>query len=59
MALFKRLLHRDDPAEEAPCPRCGIPAPVPATECSACGWDLREQFTGEPGSYLPPVSDRA
>ena len=59
MSLFKRLLNRDDGpgAGEAPCPRCGIPAPVAANECSACGWDLREKYTGaEAGSYLPAPS---
>ena len=41
-----RFRHRDEPTEE-PCPRCGIPAPMGAAECSACGWDLNESYHAE------------
>lgn len=51
MTIIDRLLRRET-TTEIPCPRCGIPAPDDATECSACGWDLREAFSGEPGSYV-------
>jgi ribosomal protein L40E len=43
MSLFSRLLHGEpDPPKESVCPGCGIPAPPDATECSVCGYDLRE-----------------
>jgi hypothetical protein len=46
MRLFKR--HRDEETTKAPCPRCGVPVPVEAVECAACGWDTRDR-------YVPPV----
>ncbi len=42
MGLFSHVLHRQ--AEESPCPRCGVPVPHDAQECSACGWDLHEAY---------------
>lgn len=58
MKIVDRLLNRQSPATEAPCPRCGIPAPATANECSACGWDLREAFTGAyAGSHIGTVED--
>ena len=49
IGLLRRLLHREQPPHESPCPHCGVPAPPEVLECSACGWDLRE-------SYHDPVS---
>ena len=47
MGFISRLLHpRDEEPKEASCPRCGAPAPATANDCSACGWDLRESFSG-------------
>lgn len=43
MGMLQRFLHRE-PAQETPCPRCGVPAPAEAVECRACGWDLREAY---------------
>lgn len=51
MTLFDRFLRREAPPEQQ-CPRCGIPAPAEVNVCSACGWDLRESFSGQAGSYL-------
>ena len=48
MNLIQRLLHRE-PEQEIPCPRCGVPAPPHATDCTACGWDLRESYHAPPG----------
>ena len=42
-----KLLKREHPPEETPCPRCGVPAPAAAVECTACGWDLRERYADE------------
>jgi hypothetical protein len=46
MGLMSKLLRQEAPTE-TPCPRCGIPAPADATECTACGWDLRESYHGQ------------
>ena len=47
-----RFLHRDKPTEE-PCPRCGIPTPQNATDCSACGWNLNEAYHADfVGSHI-------
>ena len=43
MRRVRELLHREEP-QETPCPRCGVPAPPGATECSACGWDVRDVY---------------
>lgn len=59
MGFMDKVLGRDEAVTEAPCPRCGIPAPSDANECSACGWDLRETFSGEAGSYVNEPSDAA
>lgn len=60
MGLMSRLLHREAPPD-APCPRCGIPAPPGATECAACGWDLRDAyhaaFTGSHIQEEPTEAD--
>jgi hypothetical protein len=48
MGFIQRLFHREPPPE-LPCPRCGVPAPPDATECTACGWDLRESYHGPVG----------
>ena len=53
MSFIARLLHREEPAPDIPCPRCGIPAPAHVTECAACGWDMREAYHGAAGSHLP------
>lgn len=39
-----RNLLRREPPEEMPCPRCATPAPPGDTECTACGWDLRDAY---------------
>ena len=44
MSLFQRLSGKLEVPDETPCPRCGVPAPDQAVECSACGWDLRETY---------------
>ena len=49
MGLIQRLMGHDEVPVEAPCPRCGVPAPEKDVECTACGWDLRE-------AYHDPVS---
>ena len=52
MGLVKRFMHREE-EPDVPCPRCGIPAPRGASDCSACGWDLREAYHGAfTGSHL-------
>jgi hypothetical protein len=51
MGFIQRLLRREEPPPETPCPRCGVPAPDGVVECAACGWDLRD-------SYHDPVSGR-
>jgi ribosomal protein L37E len=38
-----RFLRHDEP-EETKCPRCGVPAPEGATDCTACGWDLHDAY---------------
>ena len=43
MRSLRELLHREQPKETL-CPRCGVPAPPGDTECTACGWDLREGY---------------
>jgi hypothetical protein len=43
MRRVRDLLHRE-PSQETPCPRCGVPAPPGTSECSACGWDLRDAY---------------
>jgi predicted RNA-binding Zn-ribbon protein involved in translation (DUF1610 family) len=43
MGFLDRLRHREQP-QETICPRCGVPAPPGSTECTACGWDLRETY---------------
>jgi predicted RNA-binding Zn-ribbon protein involved in translation (DUF1610 family) len=43
MGFLDRLRHREQP-QETICPRCGVPAPAGTTECTACGWDLREAY---------------
>jgi hypothetical protein len=53
--LLQRLRRREPP-NETPCPRCGVPAPVDAVECKACGWDLRESYHGPAGRH---ETDRA
>ena len=40
-----RFLRREEP-HETNCPRCGVPAPINALECTACGWDLRDAYHG-------------
>lgn len=50
MGLVDRLLHREP--EEAPCPRCGTPSPAGVDDCTACGWDMREKYSGAAGSHL-------
>ncbi len=45
MKLMDRLLRREAPPEIT-CTRCGTPAPPETTECSVCGWDLREVYKG-------------
>jgi hypothetical protein len=55
--LFSKLRRREPPVE-APCPRCGVPTPVDADECTACGWDLRESYHGPVGRHEMPASDR-
>jgi hypothetical protein len=50
--LMDRLLRREPP-QEAPCPRCGVPTPVDADDCKACGWDLRESYHGPVGRHEP------
>ncbi len=58
MGLIKRMLHVAEEPEDAPCPRCGTPAPAREVTCGACGWDLREAFHGAyAGSHLG-VEDR-
>jgi ribosomal protein L37E len=47
--LFKR-----EPPPETKCPRCGVPVPAQSTECSACGWDLRESYHDP----LAPAAER-
>jgi ribosomal protein L37E len=54
MGLIKRFLRRQED-EETKCPRCGTPAPAGTIDCSACGWDFREQFRGVTGSHLATV----
>ena len=54
MGLMKRFLRRQED-EETKCPRCGTPAPAGTIDCSACGWDFREQFRGVTGSHLAAV----
>jgi hypothetical protein len=56
MRLVRRLLH-GEPDHEHPCPRCGVPAPVSATECTACGWDLREAYTDPLDARAPGTGD--
>jgi ribosomal protein L37E len=43
MGLLDRLRHHEQP-QETTCPRCGVPAPAGSTDCTACGWDLREAY---------------
>jgi predicted RNA-binding Zn-ribbon protein involved in translation (DUF1610 family) len=43
MGFLDRLRHREQP-QETTCPSCGVPAPAGTTECTACGWDLREAY---------------
>jgi hypothetical protein len=51
MTRFLQRLLRREPPREAPCPRCGVLAPADATDCTACGWDLRESYHGPVGSH--------
>ena len=48
--LLDRLLRREPP-HETPCPRCGVPTPLGAADCMACGWDLRESYRGPVGRH--------
>ena len=43
MGLLSKLRHKDEPPDQI-CPRCRLPALSDATECSECGWDLREAY---------------
>lgn len=52
MRLVQRLLHRE-PEPERTCPRCGVPAPIHADLCRACGWDIREAYHGDVGAAEP------
>ena len=43
MRRVRDLFGRQE-TQETPCPRCGVPAPSGSTECTACGWDVREPY---------------
>lgn len=43
MGFLSKFRHQDD-APELTCPRCRLPVAGEATECSECGWDLREAY---------------
>lgn len=38
-------------------PRCGVLAPADATDCTACGWDLRENYHGPVGRHDMPTRE--
>jgi hypothetical protein len=45
MRSWKRFWRADDEeAKEIPCPRCGVPVPLNAVTCTACGWDPHEKY---------------
>jgi predicted RNA-binding Zn-ribbon protein involved in translation (DUF1610 family) len=54
MRLWPLSRRRDVPQEQQ-CPRCGIPAPMDAQVCTACGWDLMEAYHDP---YQAPDADR-
>ena len=51
MRRVRELFGRQE-TQETPCPRCGVPAPLGTTECTACGWDVRD-------AYHDPLKDAA
>ena len=48
--ILQRLRRREQP-RETPCPRCGVPTPLDARDCRACGWDLSDAYHGPVGRH--------
>jgi hypothetical protein len=57
MGFLSRLAHREQP-QDVPCPRCGVLAPASSTQCSACGWDLRDAYHDPLAEPATPAAAR-